>query len=64
MENLAERNGPKRPTLIEYYKGSLTCMEYQKLQYSVSDKTWDNFEAKKQRTEVKNIYADSFHFSV
>jgi len=34
------------------------------LQYIVSDKTWDNFEAKKQRIEVKNIYADSFHFSV
>ena len=27
MENLAERSGPKRPTLIEHYKGSLTCME-------------------------------------
>jgi hypothetical protein len=27
MENLAERSGPKRPTLIENYKGSLTCME-------------------------------------
>jgi hypothetical protein len=22
-----ERSGPKRPTLIEHYKGSLTCME-------------------------------------
>jgi hypothetical protein len=27
MENLAERSGPKRHTLIEHYKGSLTCME-------------------------------------
>jgi hypothetical protein len=27
MENLAERSGPKRPTLIEHYNGSLTCME-------------------------------------
>jgi len=26
-EHLAERSGSKRPTLIENYKGSFTCME-------------------------------------
>ena len=55
MENLAERNGPKRPTLIETLQRifkrawSIKKLQYKKLQYIVSDNTWDNFEAKKTK---------------